>query len=55
MHTIMESRMRDRVCYECADLHSVLLKGKGHMFSSRKAVQSRIYKIAVRKIFSVNF
>ena len=40
--------MRDRVCYECADLHPVPLKGKCHIFCSRKAVQGRIYKIAVR-------
>ena len=25
--------MRDRVCYECADLHLVPLKGKCHMFA----------------------
>ena len=36
------------VCYECADLHPVSLKGNCHIFCSRKAVQSRIYKIAVR-------
>ena len=46
MHTITEFHMRDR--YECADLHPVPLKGKCHIFCSRKAVQSRIYKIAVR-------
>ena len=40
--------MRDWVCYECADLHPVPLKGKCHIFFSRKAVQGRIYKIAVR-------
>ena len=38
--------MRDRVCYECADLHPVPLKGKCHMFCSRTPVQSQIYKIA---------
>ena len=48
MHTIMEFRMRDRVSYECADLHPVPLKVRCHIFYSRKAVQSRIYKIAVR-------
>ena len=59
MHTILEFRMRDRVCYECADLHPVPLKSKCHMFCSRKAVRSRIYKFAVRydrqkiSIFSV--
>ena len=37
-----------QVCYECADLHPVPLKDKSHMFCSRKAVQSRIYKITVR-------
>ena len=46
MHTVMEFCMRDRVCYECTDLHPVSLKG--HIVCSRKAVQSRIYKIAVR-------
>ena len=40
--------MRDRVCNECANLHPVALKGKRHIFCSRKAVQSRIYKIAIR-------
>ena len=40
--------MRDRVCYECADLHPMPLHGKCHIFCSRKAVQSGIYKIAVR-------
>ena len=40
--------MRDRVCNECANLDPVALKGKCHIFCSRKAVQSRIYKIAVR-------
>ena len=60
MHTIMEFHMRDRVCYECTDLHPVPLKGKCHIFCSRKAAQSRICKIAVRydrqtfPIFSVN-
>ena len=44
MHTDMEFRMRDRVCYECADLHPVPLKGKCHIFCSRKATQSRICK-----------
>ena len=48
MHTILEFRLRDQVCYKCADLHLVLLKGKCHMFCSRKAVQSRIYEIAIR-------
>ena len=37
-----------RVCYECADLHPVPLKGKCHIFCSRKAAHSRICKIAVR-------
>ena len=46
MHTIMEFHMRDRVCYEYADLHP--LKDKCHIFYSRTAVQSRIYKIADR-------
>ena len=40
--------MRDQVCYKCADLHPVPLKGKCHIFCSRKAVPSRIYKIAIR-------
>ena len=40
--------MRDRVCYKCADLHPVPLKGKCHIFCSRKAAHSRICKIAVR-------
>ena len=35
----MEFRMRDRVCYECAD----------HIFCSRKAVQGRIYKMKKKK------
>ena len=48
MHTIMEFRMRNRVCYECTDLHPLPLKGKCYIFCSGKAVQSRIYKIAVR-------
>ena len=48
MHTIMEFHMRDRVCYEYADLHPVPLKGKCHIFYSRTAVQSRIYKLADR-------
>ena len=48
MHTIMEFRMHDRVCYECAGVHPVPLNGKRHIVWSRKAVQSRIYKIAVR-------
>ena len=34
MHTIMELRMRNRVCKECADLHSVPFKGKCHFFCS---------------------
>ena len=40
--------MRDRVCYECGDLHPVPLKGKHHIFfffCSHKAVQGRIYKM----------
>ena len=48
MHTIMEFRMRDRVCYECADPHPVPLEGKCHIFCSRKAAQSRINKTFVR-------
>ena len=47
-YIIMEFRMRDRVCYKFADLYPVPLKGKCHIFCSRKAVQSWIYKIAVR-------
>ena len=60
MQTVMEFRMSDRVCYECADLHPVPVKGKSHIFCSRKAAQIRICKIAVRydrqkfSIFSVN-
>ena len=48
VYTIKDFRMHDRVCYECADLHPVPLKGKCHRFCSRKAAQSRICKIAVR-------
>ena len=48
MPTIMEFRMRDQVCYECADLYPVPLTGKCCIFCSRKAAQSRICKIAVR-------
>ena len=40
--------MHERVCCEGDDLHPVPLKGKYHIFCSRKAIQSRIYKIAVR-------
>ena len=40
MHTVIEFRMHDWVCYECAYLHPVPLKGKCHMFCSRKVVQS---------------
>ena len=40
--------MRDRVCYECADLHPVPMKGKCHIFCSRKAAQRRICEIPVR-------
>ena len=49
IHTIMEFRMRDRVCYECADLHPVPLKDKCHIFCARKAVQGRIYKMKKKK------
>ena len=45
----MEFRMRDRVCYECADLHPVPLKDKCHIICSRKAVQGRIYKMKKKK------
>ena len=45
MRDRLEFRMRDRVCYECADLHPMLLKGKCHVFCSRKAAQGRIYKM----------
>ena len=39
---IIEFRMRDQVCYECACLHPVAVKGKCHIFCSRKAAQSRV-------------
>ena len=41
----MEFCMRDRVWYECANLHPLPLKGKCDIFCSRKAVQGRIYKM----------
>ena len=44
----MEFRMHDRVCYECADLHTVPLKARFLIFCSRKDAQSRLCQIAVR-------
>ena len=44
MHTIMELRMRDRVCYDGADLHVHPMTLKGHFFCTRIAVQRRIWK-----------
>ena len=38
--------MRDRVCYECADLQATSRAlERCHIFCPRKAVQGRIYKM----------
>ena len=47
MHTVIKFRMPDWVCYGCANLDPVSLKGKCYIFCSCIAVQNRIHKIAV--------